>query len=117
LKNQIRVQDLITYAKEKSERCDKRYKELLKENAELVQKAKNHWFYRLFPFLFSEQNHCISHWDLRWACKEISNQYASLMKQAIYAQKCNMTHMYWPDCYDLHEPSFYDWCDRNNIPY
>ncbi len=122
--NQIRVVDVIAYAKERHQANLAKYEQLKSEHDCLVDQARQHWFYRLFPFMFNPRDHgygyglyaTIESVDMGWY-RVYAENFNNLLKQATYYNKCGINTMTWPTDTNLHESSFYSWCNKNNIPY
>lgn len=117
--NQIRVVDVIAYAKEREKANRAKYEQLKFEHDCLVEQARQHWFYRLFPFMFNPSDHGYGlreSIDMGWY-RVYAKNFKDLLNQATYYHKCGITTMTWPTDTDLHKGSFYNWCHENNIPY
>ncbi len=122
--NQIRVVDVIAHAKEREKAHRAKYEQLKFEHDCLVEQARQHWFYRLFPFMFNPRDHgygyglraTIEGMDMRFS-ELAAREYKSLFNQATYYHNCGINTMTWPTDTSLYESGFYNWCHENNIPY
>lgn len=115
--NKVRVVDVLKYANEKYKLHEAKYKETLRIHNDLIEKARNNWFYKKFPYFFNPNDHGLSIWDTAWFSVSATNRFKELINQATYMHKCNHEYMIWSDKISLSEDNFYAWCMENNIPY
>lgn len=116
MKNKIRVQDVLAYARVKYQVNAANYSETLRIHNELIEEARNKWFYRKFPSLFNPSNHGLSEYDYGWHNETGMFRFEKLIQQAEYLQKCNHEYMHWPDNSSLCEDKFYEWCSQHGRP-